>query len=216
MVWEVRQAIPGLERSLTLRITMTENPRISHRELLHRGKKFDFVRVNLAPAGSQPVWREVVSHPGAVCILPVLKAIQPQTELRIVLIRNHRFAIGGDLGTVLWEIPAGTMEPGEEPGVTAGRELVEEAGYEAGRLERLTSFYTTPGMTDERMAAFLATELRQVPQRLEEDERIEVKVRSVSEVLAMIDRGEIVDGKTVLTILFALRAGLLGSGEERS
>ena len=92
---------------------------------------------------------------------------------------------------------------------------MEEAGYEAGRLVELTSFFTTPGMTDERMVAFLATDLRSVPQRLEEDERIEVEVRSVGEVLEMIDRGEIVDAKTVLTVLFALRAGLLGPDEGR-
>lgn len=194
---------------------MIEKPRISQRELIHKGKKFDFERVNLAPAGAEPVWRDVVRHPGAVCILPVLEATQTRQELRLVMIRNHRFAIGGESGSVLWEIPAGTMETGEEPVVTAGRELTEEAGYEAGRLVELTSFYTTPGMTDERMVAFLATDLREVPQQLEEDERIEVEVRPLSEVLAMIDSGEIVDGKTVLTILFALRAGLLGTAEER-
>jgi len=194
---------------------MSQQPRISDREVIHRGKKFDFERVNLAPAGSEPVWREVVRHPGAVCILPLLEPTVDHPEPRLVLIRNHRFAIGGESGSLLWEIPAGTMEPGESPELTGGRELEEEAGYRAGRLSVLTSFYTTPGMTDERMVAFLATDLRSVPQRLEEDERIEVEVRSVGEVLEMIDRGEIVDAKTVLTVLFALRAGLLGPDEGR-
>lgn len=194
---------------------MDEKPRISERERIHQGRKFDFERVNLAAPGAEPVWREVVRHPGAVCILPVLEPRGADGSPKIVMIRNHRFAIGGESGSVLWEIPAGTMEPDEDPGVTAGRELIEEAGYEAGRLTELTSFYTTPGMTDERMVAFVATDLRKVEQRLEEDERIEVRTCSLDEVLEMIDRGEIEDGKTVLTVLYALRAGLLGPAGER-
>lgn len=132
-----------------------------------------------------------------------------------MLIRNHRFAVGGEKGSVLWEIPAGTREKAEPVQETAARELVEETGYEAGALRPLTSFYTTPGMTDERMDALVATDLREVGQRLEEDERIKVHVLPVLEVLAMLDSGEITDGKTILTLLFALRAGLLPDPEGR-
>lgn len=195
---------------------MSHQPRISDREVIHRGKKFDFERVNLAPAGSEPVWREVVRHPGAVCILPLLESTAEHPRARLVLIRNHRFAIGGESGSLLWEIPAGTMESGESPERTGARELEEEAGYRAGRLSVLTSFYTTPGMTDERMVALFASELTEVGQRLEEDERIEVHVFTVAEVLQMIDSGEIVDGKTVLTVLFALRAGLLNDAKDET
>lgn len=190
-----------------------QQPRITEREVIHRGRKFDFERVNLAPAGRDPVWREVVRHPGAVCILPLLEGKSEGDEPSIVLIRNHRFAIGGETGSVLWEIPAGTKEAGEASDATAGRELIEETGYKAGRLRPLTSFYTTPGMTDERMDAMLATDLQEVGQRLEEDERIEVHVRPVREVLRMLDAGDITDGKTVLTLLYALRAGLLADPE---
>jgi ADP-ribose pyrophosphatase len=195
---------------------MSKQPRISDREVIHRGKKFDFERVNLAPAGSEPVWREVVRHPGAVCILPLLEPTVDHPEPRLVLIRNHRFAIGGKSGSLLWEIPAGTMEPGESPEQTGGRELEEEAGYRAGRLSVLTSFYTTPGMTDERMVALFASDLTVIGQRLEGDERIEVHVFPVTEVMRMIDCGEIVDGKTVLTVLFAVRAGLLDDAKDES
>lgn len=186
-------------------------PRVTERELIHRGKKFDFERVNLSAPGAQPVWREVVRHPGAVCVLPVLRE---STEDRIVMIRNHRFALGGTTGEQLWELPAGTCEPGEPVLTTAGRELIEETGFEAGTLESLLWFYTTPGMTDEKMHAVLATDLKPVGQQLEEDERIEVHVLPVSEVLAMVDRGEIVDAKTVLVVLHALRSGLIRSAEE--
>jgi ADP-ribose pyrophosphatase len=188
------------------------HPRITEREMIHRGKKFDFERVNLAPEGEKPVWREVVRHPGAVCVLPLLRE-DDTGEDRIIMIRNHRFAIGGDAGSTLWELPAGTREPDEPAEDTAKRELIEEAGYEAGSVEPLLSFYTTPGMTDERMDALLATDLTEVGQRLEEDERIEVRVLGAGEVMAMIDRGEILDGKTVTTLLFAVRKRLLRVGE---
>jgi len=193
---------------------MSKPPRISDREVIHRGRKFDFERVNLAPGGLQPIWREVVRHPGAVCILPLLEPTPDHPKPRLVLIRNHRFAIGGESGSLLWEIPAGTMDAGETPEQTGARELEEEAGYRADRLSVMTSFYTTPGMTDERMVALFATGLTQVGQRLEEDERIEVHVLPVAEVLQMIDRGEILDGKTVLTVLYALRAGHLSDAKD--
>jgi ADP-ribose pyrophosphatase len=189
-------------------MTDRQTPRVSEREVIHRGKKFDFERVNIAPAGAEPVWREVVRHPGAVCILPILS--DPNGgEDRIVMIRNHRFAVGGPGGERLWEIPAGTREAGESIETTAGRELIEEAGYEAGRLEYLLWFYTTPGMTDEKMHAVLATDLAPVGQQLEEDERIEVRVLPATEVFLMLDRGDIVDGKTVAALLYALRRGLI-------
>lgn len=188
-------------------------PRVTEREVIHKGRKFDFERVNLAPRGETPVWREVVRHPGAVCILPLLRDGY-SGEDRVVMIRNHRFAIGGTDGSTLWELPAGTREPGEPAETTAKRELIEEAGYEAGSIEPLLSFYTTPGMTDERMDAMLATDLTEVGQRLEEDERIEVRVFGAAETMAMIDRGEILDGKTVTTLLFAARKALMRVGED--
>ncbi|TVQ62610.1 MAG: NUDIX hydrolase [Phycisphaerales bacterium] len=172
------------------------------REVLHRGRKFDFERVTLRD-GTREIEREMVRHPGAVCVLPLLETPE---GVRVVFVRNERFTVGRRL----LELPAGTIEPGEAPLVCAGRELIEETGYEALRLEPMGSFLTTPGMTDERMHAFVATGLRHVGQRLEEDERMTVELLGVEAALERAGGGAIEDGKTVCTLLLAARRGLLG------
>ncbi len=174
----------------------------SERHLIHHGKKFDFEMVAFTNAAGRRVEREVVRHPGAVVILPVLRAGGADS---IVMIRNDRFT----LDRTLWELPAGTREVGEEPAATALRELTEETGYIAPRVESLGSFYTTPGMTDEVMHAFVARDLTLSRTRLEEDERIEPRVVPVHEVLALLDSGELVDAKSMVTILVALRRGII-------
>lgn len=171
------------------------------RETLHRGRKFDFERVTLRD-GEREIAREVVRHPGAVCVLPLLAE---GASVRVVFVRNERFTVGRRL----LELPAGTMEAGEAPTACAGRELIEETGYRAERLEALASFYTTPGMTDERMHAFVASGLSHVGQRLEEDERMTVELVGVAEALEMAAGGAIEDGKTALTLLLAARRGVL-------
>jgi ADP-ribose pyrophosphatase len=167
------------------------------RTLLHRGRKFDFEMVEFTGADGKRIRREVVRHPGAVVVLPVMD------DGRIVLIRNHRASVDQEL----WELPAGTLAAGEEPAACAGRELEEETGFAAGRLEPLGRFYTSPGLSDELMWAFLATGLRHVGQRLEEDERLTVHVMGLDTVREMIERGDVVDGKTILTVLLADRRG---------
>lgn len=178
----------------------------SEREIIFRGAKFDFERVSFRSSSGQVIRREIVRHPGAVCVLPLLEAAGE--PLKIVMIRNLRPALGEEL----WELPAGTLEPPEPPDQCAGRELIEEAGYRAGRLRPLGVFHTTPGMTDELMRSFLATDLTEVGQRLEEDERIRPFALPVEEVFSMLDRGELKDGKSMLTILLAVRQGLLAAG----
>lgn len=172
---------------------------ITGRRVLHKGRKFDFEVVTLRTSRGRTLEREVVRHPGAVVIVPVLESGE------IVLIRNHRFAVGA----WLLECPAGTMEPPEEAEACARRELVEETGYEAATLEPLGWFYTTPGLTDERMHAFVAKGLRPVGQRLEEDEFIRVEPLGAARVMEMIGRGEMTDAKSMLAILLASRRGLL-------
>jgi ADP-ribose pyrophosphatase len=127
-----------------------------------------------------------------VVVLPLLE------DGRIVMIRNHRFAVD----EVLWELCAGTLEPGEPPATTAARELVEETGYRADHVEAMTTFYTSPGICDEIMFAFLAEGLTHVGQKLEETERIEVEPVECDEALGMVEAGEIRDGKTIATLLF--------------
>ena len=164
---------------------MPENQRI------FTGVKFavDLVQAPTRDGGS--VQRELVVHPGAVVILGVLD------DGRIVLIRNRRFAVA----QTLLELPAGTLEPGEDPAVCAGRELIEETGYEASHIEPLCRFFTSPGICTEQMHAFVATGLRHVGQALEETEQITVVPTPPEEVLAMIQRNEIRDGKTIAAVL---------------
>lgn len=176
---------------------------ITNRTTLGEGKRFALDRVTAEVEGGGSLTREIVRHPGAVCVLPILGIGR---DSRIVLIRNLRVAAGG----WVWEIPAGTLEPGEDPAACAGRELIEEAGYSAATITPIGSFLTTPGLTDERMHAYLATDLKEVGQALEEGEHIRVYSKPVGEVLAMVERGEIEDAKSFATILLALHKGMLG------
>lgn len=173
-------------------------PQIVGRRTLHKGRKFDFELLTVRQGGQETL-REVVRHPGAVVVVPILD------DGRIVLIRNHRVA----LGEQLWECCAGTIEPPEAPVVCAGRELIEETGYRAATLVPLGWFYTTPGLTDERMHAFVATGLTHIGQDLEDDESILVEALPAERVLGLIASGELRDAKSMLAILLAQRAGHL-------
>lgn len=143
--------------------------------------------------------RGIVRHRGAVIILPLL------ADGRVVLIRNSRWVVGQSLV----ELPAGGLEAGEEPAAAALRECAEESGFTPEAVEHLGDFYTSPGFSDERMYAFVARGLEPGGQRLEPDEAIVVCPVQGSEALGMIDRGEIIDAKTIVTLLLAARRGLL-------
>ena len=163
-----------------------------HDELLLQSRIFRVVRRSYQSADGRPLSRDVVLHPGAVAIVPLVD------EGRICLLRNRRPSID----RTLIEIPAGTLEVGEEPAVCAARELEEETGFTAGRLEPLTSFYMSPGILSERMYVFTAAELKPGPAHREANEEIENLVVSWDEALGMIARGEIEDGKTIAALLF--------------
>ena len=140
---------------------------------------------------------EMIRHPGASAVVPVLS--EPTgPDPTLLLLKQYRYATGG----TLWEIPAGRLNPQEDPADCARRELREEAGVTAGRLERLTTIWTTPGFTDEKIHLFWAAELTTVGAAREADEFIEVVPRRLSEVLAAIRDGEICDAKTVTAILY--------------
>lgn len=157
---------------------------------LWRERRFALHKVALPLRGGGTEPRAVVVHPGAVVLLPLLE------DERVVLIRNHRWTVD----QTLLELPAGTCEPGEEPLVTAARELQEETGYAAERLTSLPGFWAAPGTSTEWMHVFCATGLTWVGQRLEADERIEPAVLSADEVVAAIDSGEIADAKSVAVL----------------
>ena len=135
--------------------------------------------------------REVCLHPGAVVILPF---VDPE---HILMIRNRRYVVG----ETLVELPAGTLERGEDPMNCAGRELIEETGYVAGRLKPIGNYYTAPGILSEKMYAFAAYDLTRAQAALEEGEEIELAPASLDEAIGMIRFGEIKDAKTIATLL---------------
>lgn len=160
-------------------------------EILLRSRKFSVARRLVStPDGAHPY--DVIVHPGAVVVLPLLD------DGRVVLIENTRPAVG----RALLELPAGTLDPGEDPRACAARELTEETGYRAERVSPLLEFYTTPGMTDELMHAFVATGLTAGEAMLEPTEQIRVVVRGWAEVLEDIRKGRIVDGKSIAAVLY--------------
>jgi ADP-ribose pyrophosphatase len=140
---------------------------------------------------------EMIRHPGASAVVPFLD--EPRgADPRIHLIRQFRHAADG----YVWEIPAGRLDAGETPATCAQRELEEEIGLTADVLARLTTIYTTPGFTDEKIHIFMAHELRKGVHRREPDEFMEVQTRRWSEAMSMVRTGEIHDGKTLAALMF--------------
>ena len=140
---------------------------------------------------------ELIRHPGAAGVLPFLS--DPEgPDPTILLIQQYRYAADGPL----YEIPAGRLDKGEDPAACARRELLEEVGVTAGRLERLTTIWTTPGFTDERIHLFWAADLSSGKHAREPDEFIEVVPTPVSKALTLIRDGVISDAKTVVGILY--------------
>ena len=148
------------------------------------------------PDGSQGVL-EMIRHPGASAVVPFLDD-PAGPDPRVLLIHQFRHAADD----WLWEVPAGTLSHGEAPETCASRELAEEAGMEAGKLTRLTTIFTTPGFTDERIHLFLATELTPVALSQEDDEFITVHEKRWSAVGRMIRSGKIRDGKSLCALLY--------------
>ncbi len=137
--------------------------------------------------------REIVLHPGSVAIVPL------HEDRQVTLVRQFRLAAEGEL----IEIPAGTLEPGEDPVSCARRELKEEAGLQAGTLQPLAVFYPAPGIITERMHLYLATGLEEVEGQSEEDERIEVLRMPLHRAIELIREGTIRDAKSIIGLLWA-------------
>ena len=140
---------------------------------------------------------EMVRHSGASLVLPFLSD-PAGDDPQVLLIRQYRYAADG----FLYELPAGRLEPDESPADCARRELLEETGCTAARLDHVYTFYTTPGFTDERIHAFMATGVERGAAHPEADEFVEIATVSLSRALEMVRDGEIVDGKTALTLLY--------------
>ncbi|MCA9243134.1 MAG: NUDIX hydrolase [Phycisphaerales bacterium] len=134
---------------------------------------------------------QIVRHPGSAVILPLLN------EDEVVVIHNWRAALEREIV----ELPAGTLEPGEDPVECAKRELTEETGYSAGRMEPLAEMWPSPGICDEKMRLFVARDLTEGRTNFDEGERIRVAVMRFDDVLVAIANGQIQDAKTMVAML---------------
>jgi len=161
-------------------------------ELLLTTSKFRVVRETVTTSRGKKKTREIIRHPGACVIVPLLD------DGRVCLIRNWRIAVG----KTLTELPAGTLEPNEPPHITAERELIEETGYRAAKIEFLHAFFLSPGILDEKMHLYLATGLTAGETALEEGEEIENWLVPWDEAIAKVFCGEIHDAKTIVGLLW--------------
>ncbi len=180
------------------------NPQIIDSREIYRGHVFQ-VTVDTIREGDITYQRDVVHHSGSAVIIPIF------SDNTVALVRQYRHPAV----RYLLEIPAGTLEDGETPEGGAARELEEELGCVAGRLEKLSEFFVSPGFLEEKMWLYLATELTQTKQRLEDDELIEIVRVPISQALEMITDGEIQDAKTIIGLLLAApRVRALESGAD--
>jgi ADP-ribose pyrophosphatase len=169
--------------------------KILNQKVAYKGKKIEVREDRILYANGKEHKVELVVHPGAVCI------VARPTVNDVLLIRQYRHATGRELV----EIPAGTLNRGEDPRDCALRELEEETGYRAGRMIERARFFTTPGFTTEFMYLYEATELVKTQTNFDEDEAIELDLVSSAEALQMIDDGRIQDAKSILGLLRVLK-----------
>lgn len=167
------------------------NPRLLSSETVYTGRLFNVSLDTIEMDSGVIAARETLRHPGAVAMVPVTAAGE------LLLVTQYRHAAGRRL----LELPAGTLEPAEEPLAAVARELQEEVGYRPGHIEPMGGLYVAPGYTSEYIHLFVCTALE--PSRLhgDEDEDIEVETRTAEEALAAIESGEICDAKSVIGIL---------------
>ena len=161
------------------------------REIIHHGRKIKVAVDSSTGPNGETIRRDMILHPGAVVILPVID------REHICLLKNFRFVIN----ETLWEVPAGTLEPGEPIEDAAKRELLEETGYQAKRWRYLNFFYASPGVLDEKLHLFVAEDLTAGPAQPEADEQLEPVTVKWDDALKMALDGTILDAKTVTAIL---------------
>jgi ADP-ribose pyrophosphatase len=170
----------------------TKAPEVIDSEEIFRGRIFD-VTIDTVREGEKTYKREVVHHPGSAAIVAVFD------DMTVALVRQYRHAVV----RYLLEIPAGTLASPEPPEEGAARELEEELGVVAGRMEKLTEFFVSPGFVEEKMWVYLATELTETAQRLEDDELLEIVRVPFTRALELIADGEIEDAKTIIGLMLA-------------
>ncbi|MGE6629440.1 NUDIX hydrolase [Bacillus sp. NPDC077027] len=170
-----------------------EEKTIASKEI-YKGKIIDLIVEDVELPNGKSGKRELIKHPGAVAV------IARTADKKIILVKQYRKA----LERAIVEIPAGKLEPGEEPQHTALRELEEETGYTTNHLEKLTAFYTSPGFADEIVHVYEANQLLPLEEKreLDEDEFVEVMEVSLEEALRLVEKQHIYDAKTVYAIQY--------------
>jgi ADP-ribose pyrophosphatase len=172
--------------------TDQELPRVLNSRKVFDGNVFD-VTVDTIQEGELIYQRDVVRHPGSAVIVPVF------ADGTVALVKQYRHPTVRDL----LEIPAGTLDEGEKPEVGAARELEEELGVVAGKMEKLSEFFVSPGFCEEKMWVYLATELTEGKQLLDDDEILEIVRLPIASALELITSGEIQDAKTIIGLMLA-------------
>ena len=167
-------------------------PKVISTEKIYEGKVFDISIAEIRD-GEIEYKREIVEHKGSAVIVPVFE------DKTVALVRQYRHAAGA----YLLEIPAGTLNRGEDPLIGARRELEEEIGVTSDNIEKLTEFYVSPGFLTEKMFVYLATDLREGKQNLEEDELLSIEKFTFPEAFEKIKNGEIQDAKTIAGLILA-------------
>ncbi len=166
-------------------------------KLVHAGKKYSFKTDEVQLPNGKTTTRDIVDHPGAVAIVPILD------DGRILLVKQYRYSAGKDI----LEIPAGTLEKGEAPDTCARRELSEETGYTAGSMKKILTMYMAPGYSNEVIYLYFATQLKQGEKHTEDDEDITVEAYGADEILEMMEKNTIEDAKTIAGVLSFLTRG---------
>ena len=169
-----------------------ELPKILNSQKVFEGSVFN-VTVDTVSEGERAYQRVVVHHSGSAVIVPVFD------DGTVALVRQYRHPAV----RFLLEVPAGTLDKGERPEIGAARELKEELGLVAGQLEKLSEFFVSPGFCEEKMWVYLATELSEGEQELEDDELLDVVRLPIADALEMITSGEIEDAKTIIGLMLA-------------
>jgi ADP-ribose pyrophosphatase len=161
-------------------------------EPVYKGRIFD-VRIDTIIDGDAEYKREIIAHPGSAVIVPVFD------DKTVALVRQYRHAAGKSL----LELPAGSLDGGESPETGAMRELEEEIGFRAAKAEKIAEFYVSPGFLTEKMFVYLATDLTETTQKLDEDEFVEIERYSFPQAFELVRNGGIEDAKTIIGLIFA-------------